>query len=399
MAHAHIVSDSDNHFVIDPISRQLNNNSKKTILMKTDHNSEQFTFELPRMVEGHDMSLSNKVEVHYININSKTREQSTGIYNVADFGVDAEDDTKVLGTWLVSREATKYAGSLNFVIRFACLSADNVEEYAWNTAIYAGITIADTIENTETVVEDYVDILRQWLDTIENAGSSGKVYAITDDGTLIDLADKINNFSTQVTELDGKMTNLETSNTEFKDTVNGTITEFKESVNSEVTRFKESVNSEVTEFKEQITEQQTTLETTVNGFDDRITTAENFSTIFQDDHMLTGTFGKTVIGTEGTFLIRYGDSNLILTKPASSNTAIGNIFTLLPLSGTTNKYTINVTEITIEKDGKVTGFFGDMSLAEIQTGTTKPVVNKLIDLTKPALITGNIPTFKYRKLS
>ena len=399
MAHAHIVSDSDNHFVIDPISRQLSNNSKKTILMKTDHNSEQFTFELPRMVEGHDMSLSNKVEVHYININSKTREQSTGIYNVADFGVDAEDDTKVLGTWLVSREATKYAGSLNFVIRFACLSADNVEEYAWNTAIYAGITIADTIENTETVVEDYVDILRQWLDTIENAGSSGKVYVITDDGTFTELGEMVNNFSTQVTELDGKMTDLETSNTEFKDTVNGTITEFKESVNSEVTGFKESVNSEVTGFKEQITEQQTTLETTVNGFDDRITTAENFATIFQDDHMLTGTFGKTVIGTEGTFLIRYGDSNLILTKPASSNTAIGNIFTLLPLSGTTNKYTINVTEITIEKDGKVTGFFGDMSLAEIQTGTTKPVVNKLIDLTKPALITGNIPTFKYRKLS
>ena len=393
MAHAHIVSDSDNHFVIDPISRQLINNSKKTILMKTDHNSEQFTFELPRMVDGHDMSLSNKVEVHYININSKTREQSTGIYNVADFGVDAEDDTKVLGTWLVSREATKYAGSLNFVIRFACLSADNVEEYAWNTAIYAGITIADTIENTETVVEDYVDILRQWLDTIENAGSSGKVYAITDDGTLIDLTEKINNFSTQVTELDGKMTDLETSNTEFKDTVNGTITEFKESVNSKVTEFKESVNSEVTEFKGQITEQQTTLETTVNGFDDRITTAENFSTIFQDDHMLTGTFGKTVIGTEGTFLIRYGDSNLILTKKSSSDKAIGHIFALLPLSGVTNKYAISVTEITIENDGKVTGFLGDMSLAETQTGTTKPVVNKLIDLTNM------LPTFKYRKLS
>lgn len=393
MAHAHIVSDSDNHFVIDPVSRQLINNSKKTILMKTDHNSEQFTFELPRMVEGHDMSLSNKVEVHYININSKTREQSTGIYNVADFGVDAEDDTKVLGTWLVSREATKYAGSLNFVIRFACLSADNVEEYAWNTAIYAGITIADTIENTETVVEDYVDILRQWLDTIENAGSSGKVYAITDDGTLIDLTEKINNFSTQVTELDGKMTDLETANTEFKDTVNGTITEFKESINNEVTGFKESVNSEVTGFKEQITEQQTTLETTVNGFDDRITTAENFSTIFQDDHMLTGTFGKTVIGTEGTFLIRYGDSNLILTKKSSSDKAVGHIFALLPLSGVTNKYAISVTEITIENDGKVTGFLGDMSLAETQTGTTKPVVNKLIDLTNM------LPTFKYRKLS
>ena len=400
MAHAHIVSDSDNHFVIDPVSRQLINNSKKTILMKTDHNSEQFTFELPRMVDGHDMSLSNKVEVHYININSKTREQSTGIYNVADFGVDAEDDTKVLGTWLVSREATKYAGSLNFVIRFACLSADNVEEYAWNTAIYAGITIADTIENTETVVEDYVDILRQWLDTIENAGSSGKVYVITDDGTLIDLTEKINNFSTQVTELDGKMTDLETSNTEFKDTVNGTITEFKGSVNSEVTEFKESVNSEVTGFKDQITEQQTTLETTVNGFDDRITTAENFATIFQDDHMLTGTFGKTVIGTEGTFLIRYGGENLILTKQAgSSSIATGHIFKSALLTGSDTNYMVMCTRITIEGDGKVTGVSGPMTLFDGESGVKYVGYQKLTDLTKPALIIGTIPTFKYRKLS
>lgn len=387
MAHAHIVSDSDNHFIIDPIMRQLSSNSKKTILMKTDHNSEQFTFELPRYVEGHDMSTCNKVEVHYININSKTRQQSAGIYNVVDFGIDAEDDTKVLGTWLVSREATKYAGSLNFVLRFACVSADEVEEYSWNTAIYAGITIADGICNTETVVEDYVDILRQWLDTIEMAGSSGKVYVVTDDGTIIDLADKINNFSTQVTELDGKMTDLETANTEFKDTVNDAITEFKN-----------SVNSEVDEFKESITEQQTTLEATVNGFDDRIKSVEGFSTIFQDDHMQTGTFGETVIGTEGTFLIRCGDSNLILTKKANSIIS-GHIFFLSALSGATGKYVISVYEITIERDGKVTGFFGDMKLAETQTGPTLPVVNKLVDLTKPLLGTGKVPTFLYRKLS
>lgn len=398
MAHAHIVLDSDNHFIIDPITRQLSSNSKKTILMKTDHNSEQFTFELPRYVEGHDMSTCNKVEVHYININSKTRQQSAGIYNVVDFGIDAEDDTKVLGTWLVSREATKYAGSLNFVLRFACVSADEVEEYSWNTAIYAGITIADGICNTETVVEDYVDILRQWLDTIENAGSSGKVYVVTDDGTLIDLANKINNFSTQVTELDGKMTDLETANTEFKDTVNGAIAEFKESVSSEVTGFKESVNSEVTGFKEQITEQQTTLETTVNGFNDRITTAENFATIFQDDHMLTGTFGETVIGTEGTFLIRSGDSNLILTKKANSSIS-GHLFNLTGLSGAANNYIIMVTEITIENDGKVTGFMGEMGLKETQSGTTRPVVKKLVDFSSPIIGTGGIPTFKYRKLS
>ena len=270
MAHAHIVSDSDNHFVIDPISRQLSNNSKKTILMKTDHNSEQFTFELPRMVEGHDMSLSNKVEVHYININSKTREQSTGIYNVADFGVDTEDDTKVLGTWLVSREATKYAGSLNFVIRFACLSADNVEEYAWNTAIYAGITIADTIENTETVVEDYVDILRQWLDTIENAGSSGKVYVITDDGTITELGEMVNNFSTQLSETNAKFEELKTANDQFKEDINQEINQFKDETNQNIDNFKASVNQKT----EEMVQEFNGLETTVNTFNDRITDLE-----------------------------------------------------------------------------------------------------------------------------
>lgn len=34
MAHAHIVSDSDNHFIIDPISRQISNNSKKDNINK-----------------------------------------------------------------------------------------------------------------------------------------------------------------------------------------------------------------------------------------------------------------------------------------------------------------------------------------------------------------------------
>ena len=259
MAHAHIVSDSDNHFIIDPITRQLTNSSKKTILMKTDHNSEQFTFELPRMVEGHDMSTCNKVEVHYININSKTRQQSAGIYNVVDFDVDAEDDTKVLGTWLVSRNATQYAGSLNFVIRFACVSEGAVEEYSWNTGIYTGITISDGICNTETVVEEYVDILRQWLDTLEEMRDSGDLFVITDDGLIYNLNEKLDKLSAQIDDFQEQVTSLENQTTEFEENVNNEvtelkeeITEFKENVSNEITEFKENVSNEVTEFKENI---------------------------------------------------------------------------------------------------------------------------------------------------
>lgn len=381
MAHAHIVSDSDNHFVIDPISRQLSSNSKKTILMKTDHNSEQFTFELPRTVEGHDMSTCNKVEVHYININSKTRQQSAGIYNVVDFGIDAEDDTKVLGTWLVSREATKYAGSLNFVLRFACVSADEVEEYSWNTAIYAGITIADGICNTETVVEDYVDILRQWLDTIEMAGSSGKVYVITDDGTIQDLSEMVNNFSEQVTELDEKLENLQTDNTEFKDSVNGVITEFKESVNSEVAEFKESVTEQQTAATQQIAN----IESTVNGFNERIENIEDFTKLFKDSELSTGTLGETVIGTEGTFYIKLfqGSTNpvmaVLMTKGESNTTH--EAFNLVTMT----KGVIMAFRVLLDAAGKV-----HFSLGSITTSGSGLVYTESMNITG---------TFLYRKLS
>lgn len=309
MAHAHIVSDSDNHFVIDPISRQLSSNSKKTILMKTDHNSEQFTFELPRTVEGHDMSTCNKVEVHYININSKTRQQSAGIYNVVDFGIDAEDDTKVLGTWLVSREATKYAGSLNFVLRFACVSADEVEEYSWNTAIYAGITIADGICNTETVVEDYVDILRQWLDTIEMAGSSGKVYVITDDGTLYELGEIINNFSAQLSETNAEFEELKSVNNQFKEDVNQEINQFKDATNQNIDDFKESVNQKTAETAQEFNG----LKTTVNAFNDRITALEtdpSWNRVFTDSN----DFKTAKLFENGVYEIRLDQAVFPLVK-------------------------------------------------------------------------------------
>ena len=50
MAHTHDVIDYDKHFVIDPVTRQIDNKSGKIVLMQNDHNSERFTFEIPRYV-------------------------------------------------------------------------------------------------------------------------------------------------------------------------------------------------------------------------------------------------------------------------------------------------------------------------------------------------------------
>ena len=162
MAHIHEVIDSDKCFTIDPITRAIVNDAgnKKTQLIQNDHNSERFAFQLPRYIEGHDMSLSNKVEVHYINLDQSSNERSVGVYEVTDLAL-SEDNESVLLSWLISNNATKYVGVLSFAICFKCMS-DNVIDYSWNTAINSSIQIAKGMYNSEIITKDYIDVLEVW---------------------------------------------------------------------------------------------------------------------------------------------------------------------------------------------------------------------------------------------
>lgn len=163
MVTKHPVYDSDTHFIIDPISRtMMNAGSTKSYIIQYDHNSERFTFELPRYIEEHDMSLCDVVQIHYINIGSGgARSRTDGVYEVADLQISPDNDEVVVFSWLISQNATQYEGTLNFLIRFAC--TDNGEiVYAWNTGIHKGITISSGIYNSDVVVEQYEDVLEQW---------------------------------------------------------------------------------------------------------------------------------------------------------------------------------------------------------------------------------------------
>lgn len=64
MSHTHSVKDSDAVFTIDPISREITTETDNISLMQYDHNSEIFTFQIPKIVEGHDMSLCNGILCH-----------------------------------------------------------------------------------------------------------------------------------------------------------------------------------------------------------------------------------------------------------------------------------------------------------------------------------------------
>lgn len=162
MGHVHNVYDSDTRFVINPTTRVIKNESlRKTVLIQHDHNSERFTFELPRMIEGHDMSLCDKVEVHYLNIDSATKEQKSGKYEVTDLQIAPGDEEKVICSWLISNNATSLCGSLNFLIRFCC-TENTFIRYAWNTAICKDISVGNGIDASNMFEEEYVDIIEQW---------------------------------------------------------------------------------------------------------------------------------------------------------------------------------------------------------------------------------------------
>ena len=166
LAHTHPVIDNDNYFVIDPVTRTVQNNSNKVRLVQNDHNSERFTFECPRFIEGHDMSLCDSIKVLYINLNKKTQEETCGIYEVDDLAINFNNLEQITFSWLISRNATSYVGSLTFMVQMTCISDDGTVDYCWQTGITKGITIVDGMDNEETIVEDYPDILQKWKNDI-----------------------------------------------------------------------------------------------------------------------------------------------------------------------------------------------------------------------------------------
>lgn len=165
MAHLHSVYDTDAHFQIDPITRKITNMTERKKIVQYDHNSERFTFQLPRYIDEHDMSLCDKVEIHYINVSADKTRQEKDVYVVDDLRLSPNDQNIVILSWLISYNATQYAGTLNFLIRFVCTDGDNAG-YVWNTEIFSGFIVAEGMDNGEAVIAEYSDVLEAWKNEV-----------------------------------------------------------------------------------------------------------------------------------------------------------------------------------------------------------------------------------------
>lgn len=118
------------------------------------------------------MSLSDRIEVHYINIDRRTNATSRDVYIIDDAAVDGD---KLTFSWLISGNATKYYGRLNFIILFECLDPDGNYTYKWNTEICKLLTIGEGISNTSAVIEDHSDILEKFKKEILEEASEKSI--------------------------------------------------------------------------------------------------------------------------------------------------------------------------------------------------------------------------------
>lgn len=179
--HKHQVPDSDTYFIIDPYTRQIENtNYKKTVLMRGDHNSERFTFELPRYVDGHDMSLCNRVIVHFDNVGDSIENINSDVAYTDDLRLNPDNPETVICSWLIRREATQIVGILSFSLQYLCVEEDEIT-YEWNTDSCDDIEVRKSKQNGEAAITKYTNVLEQWRSQL--FGSADSVIAnITAEG-------------------------------------------------------------------------------------------------------------------------------------------------------------------------------------------------------------------------
>lgn len=181
----HSISDNDTHFLIDAESRRVTNNAKYIKLMQYDHNSEIFTFEIPRYVEGHDMLLCDHVQIHYSNIGKDERVDD--FYEVTDLATKNSNSSVLIFTWKIKGTATSKVGVLNFTVRFSCSGVDR-PEYVWNSRQYTGIPVEESIYNIDSVIEQNPDAFTEIEKKVLPAYTSddaGKFLTVSNTGEVV----------------------------------------------------------------------------------------------------------------------------------------------------------------------------------------------------------------------
>ena len=208
-AHDHSVTDSDTYFVINPITRTIENpRGAKNVIMQYDHNSERLTFELPRYIDGHDMLECTSVTVNVDNIEVDVEEPriNSDAPDMTDLRVHPSNSDKVISSWLISRNSTQLAGILSFSIEYKCVDINGNVVYEWSTDAYEAIQVKARKKNGTAAVIEHTDILEQWRTKLFGAGDSVMASIAAEGNNQIDAVRAESEVQQEAVEVKGAQT-------------------------------------------------------------------------------------------------------------------------------------------------------------------------------------------------
>lgn len=194
MAHTHPVVDADPRYIIDPVTRaiKLPEGTAEKVIMRGDHKSERLGFSIPKTIDGHDMSLCNRVEVHFTNY-SGSGATAGGVCLAEDLAVSGDN---VTCSWLIPGDCTGIDGNLDFSLSFICTDGMEIS-YAWGTDEYTGLKVKPKRNHSKTIEQNPPDILEavkqdiaaQVVEELQNSMGGLPDPAGYDDGTIMVVRD------------------------------------------------------------------------------------------------------------------------------------------------------------------------------------------------------------------
>lgn len=184
LTHNDILVNTDALCEIDVHSRKIINKTKKVDFLQFDHNSERVGFTMERYVDGHDMSMCDRVAVKYLNV------RNDDMYIVDDLKV-SDDGEHITFTWLVSGNVTQEVGSLIFLVNFRCWNDGGVITYNWSTQPCSTYSILRGVESMDSNPQEHYDFWAKYKglvdEVVEDAKQVGDRLAL-----MLDNAEELN---------------------------------------------------------------------------------------------------------------------------------------------------------------------------------------------------------------
>lgn len=158
-------SEYEDFCLIDTDARTISISEKlKIVGVESDEDVVRRTFRMPWKVGENDLS-TFAIRINYLNA------QGEGdIYIVDDMQKSGDDMTF---SWLLSRYATKYRGSIRFVVCMILFDGSEIDK-EWNTTL-AEFTVLEGLETSSQIEEDNPDAIENILLRLNKLESTGGV--------------------------------------------------------------------------------------------------------------------------------------------------------------------------------------------------------------------------------